>query len=77
MAKVSAQYIEGIKEGRKLLNWWKRDGFLSREIIGENIASLERLRAKLAPLANTAIEVEFFDGQIDFFRNQLEVFTKT
>lgn len=72
MAKVSAQYIEGIKEGRKLLTWWKRDGFFSRDLLTENIASLERLRNRLAPLANTAFEIEFFDGQLDFFRNQLK-----
>ena len=71
MAKVTNQYIEGIKEGRKCLNWWKRDGFYTRALLTENIESLERLRARLAPLANTAIEIEFFDGQLDFYRNQL------
>ena len=71
--QVSAQYLEGIREGRKLLNWWKRDGFLHRDLIAREIESLERLRAKLAPLAYSAGEVEFFDGQIDFFRNQLKV----
>lgn len=71
--RVSAQYIEGIHEARKLLNWWKRDGFLSRELVAREVASLERLRTKLAPLAYSAGEVDFFNGQIDFFRNQLKI----
>ncbi len=71
MAKISAQYIEGIKEGRKLLNWWKRDGFDTRELLATNITSLQQLRDRMAPLANTQYEIEFFDGQLDFYRNQL------
>ena len=65
MRKVSAQYIAGIKEGRLMLDWWQR------ELVEENIASLVQLRARLAPLANTETEIEFFDGQLDFLRNQL------
>jgi hypothetical protein len=70
--QISAQYIEGIKEGRKLLTWWKRDGFFTRGLLVENIASLERLRDRMAPLANTQYEIEFFDGELDFYRNQLK-----
>lgn len=72
MATASAQYIEGIKEGRKIFDWSKRDGFFSRAWLAGEITSLERLRAKLAPLANTAIEIEFFDGQIAFYKNQMK-----
>lgn len=71
MTKVSTQYIEGIKEGRKLLDWWKRDGFDVRALLISNIDSVQRLRDKMAPLANTKHEIEFFDGQLAFFRNQL------
>lgn len=70
--QVGQQYIEGIKEGRKLFDWWKRDGFFTRDLLVDNIASLERLRAKMAPLANTAAEIEFFDGELTFYRNQLK-----
>jgi len=70
--RVSAQYIEGIKEGRAVLNGAKRDSYLTREWLFGEIAAIERLRAKLAPLANTASEIKFFDGQLDFYRNQLK-----
>ena len=70
MTKVSAQYLEGIKEGRRMTTWAKLDSFYSREWLEDNIISLKLLRLKMAPLANTKREIEFFDGQIDFYVNQ-------
>ena len=72
MATVSSQYIEGIKEGRKFFDWWKRDGFDVRELLERNIDSVQRLRDKIAPLYGSKYEIEFFDGELDFYRNQLK-----
>ena len=69
---ISQQYIEGIKEGRTMFEWWKRDGFLTKAFLEENIASIERLHAKLVPLANTKDELPFLKGQMDFLRHQLK-----
>lgn len=72
MPTVSAQYIEGIKEGRKLFEWWKRDGFDIHAQLVYNIELTKRVRAKVAPLAHSANEIAFFDGELAFYRGQLE-----
>lgn len=71
MATLGAPYIEGIKEGREVFELWKRGKFDIRGLLIANIETTERLRAKMVRLANTAYEVEFLVGEIDFFKNQL------
>lgn len=72
--QVTAQYVEGIKEGRTLFKWWQRDNMLTRELLTREIASLEMLRSKCVPLANSALYVDFFAGQLDFYALQLKAF---
>jgi hypothetical protein len=68
--RVSSFYIDGIREGRSLLNSWKRDGFDVQALLASDIESITRLRDKLARCAYTEHKIEFLDGQLDFFRNQ-------
>ena len=68
MTKIDQRYLDGIKEGRTLLNWWMRDKIPLREMLTDNIECLERLCAKLA---DSAYEVPFLKGELDFYRNQL------
>jgi hypothetical protein len=72
MTRVSAQYIEGIKEGRKLLDWWKRDCFDVQSLLLVEIDQLTALRHRVAQLAGSQDEISFFDGQIAFYKNQLK-----
>jgi hypothetical protein len=73
MAKVSEQYIEGIKEGRKLFDWWERDCFDTRALLSSNLESVTALRAKVARFHGSQYEIEFYDGEIAFYENQLKI----
>ena len=70
--KVSARYLEGIKEGRNTLNIGKELGEPIPEWLASNLALTKRLLASVKPLANSALAVDFFQGEIDFYENQLK-----
>jgi hypothetical protein len=70
--QISAQYLEGIEEGRKLFDWWKRDNMNLREQLKYNIELTQRVKAKVAVCAYSAGEIEFLDGELDFYHNQLK-----
>lgn len=71
---MTSQYLAGIREGRVLFTQLRRDGFTGaelRSLLTDNIASLERLRDRVAPLAGSRGATDCFDGELAFYRNQL------
>lgn len=69
--KVSSYYVHGIKEGRKLLQWWQQNNEDVPTLIRSSIESLERLLQKTHPTNRE--EREHFQGELDFWRNQEKI----
>lgn len=72
MATVSTLYLDGIREGRRLLNTWKAEGILTRNLLEVEITETIELCNRIAGCAYSEQSSDYFNGQIDFFRNQLK-----
>jgi hypothetical protein len=70
----STQYLEGIKEGRELFNIWKRGGLDIKALLIFHKNETSKLRERLSLYPQH--EIDFFEGEMDFFRHQLEQLEK-
>ena len=71
MPIIDSRYLDGVKEGRATLNLQKAAGVsLSSSSVAETIADLERLREHVAACAHSAGNIDFLDGELDFWRHQ-------
>ena len=70
--QVSSLYLNGIKEGRQLLNHWRAHAIeITPGLLTETLASERRFMAGVSGLYGSAGNVDFCKGQIDFLENQL------
>ena len=71
MPIIDSRYLDGVKEGRATLNLQKTAGVPPTKAgVAEAIAALERLREHVAACAYSTGNVDFLDGEIDFWREQ-------
>ena len=71
MPIIDSRYLDGVKEGRATLNLQKAAGVPPTKAgVAETIADLERLREHVAACAHSADNIEFLDGELDFWREQ-------
>ena len=71
MPIINSRYLDGVKEGRATLNLQKTAGVpLLPSSVAETITDLTRLREHVAACAYSAGNIEFLDGELDFWRGQ-------
>lgn len=72
MAQVSAQYIEGIKEGRQHFKLLQECGEVTRDTLLKVIRECEAFGKRLAGCAYSEGSADYIKGELDFYRAQLK-----